>query len=279
MADPPSTFERMITNNGPVQISIMRNLTRWDFKNLQLAGVRLGVSRVFQRRHQIPDRCSERDPEEPEEQCANTTESFDEIRACAGHPMRVRHPKVLMKRRLGEQWTRPCLLVGSWWQPVLVRPWINQENRTDQPNTSTYPIHAKVCRRCRDLNAAELLVEQSQTIAGFRTPLCKQHSLEQNQLPLNGCRCFDYINNQWRCRFCSINTLNYLRTRVNFFRTSRTNARIPWSRPWAYLRHVLALDGLACPIEGCMQQPYPESLDVNSERMQLCWGCNAIFRI
>lgn len=273
MAKPPSLLEQMIANNGPIQASIMRHLTTWEFRNLQLAGVRLPVSRAFQRRQLIPNRCNERDPDIPENQCANTTETFDNIRACAGRPM-IDLPQIEMDKTIEAQKMQPCLK-NEWWR-------VRDSNQVNEPNTSNHPIHTKVCSRCRDRYAWEQLVEQVQRIATLRVPLCKRHSLEQaNPLPPNNCHCYGYINDKWRCRRCNSETLYYLEYRAEVYRKSLADSRIPWSQPWASLRSLWALiqrsKRRVCPIEGCMRQPWLDR--TKRERMQLCMGCNEISRM
>lgn len=58
-----SSIEEMVGNNGPVHESIIRNLTRWDFRDLQLAGIWIAVNQEFHRKHQKPTRCNGKDPE------------------------------------------------------------------------------------------------------------------------------------------------------------------------------------------------------------------------
>lgn len=275
MANAPSEFEQMITNNGPVQTSIIRNLTPWEFRNLQLAGIRIPVNRVFQRRHQTLIRCNERDPENPEERCPNTTELFEEIRACAGRPFGIVKGKTFMESWMGAEKTRPCIQYEPW--KIQERRWLVIESQPgSEPNVRQYPIHTKVCRRCRDFYAAEQLNEQLREIADFRTPLCKWHSLEQaRQSPLNVCRCLAFINDKWRCRRCYSQTLSFLNAHAGNSKWSLTNVRIPWSHPQAYLRSLWASRGTVCPIQGCFEQSW---LDRTGERMQMCLGCNTIIR-
>lgn len=279
MANAPSAFEQMITNNGPVQTSIIRNLTPWEFRNLQLAGIRISVNREFQRRHQAPIRCNERDPVNPDERCPNTTESFDEIRACAGHPFGCVKGKtfqdIWMGIWMGAEKTRPCIQNEPW--HIQEKGWLVTESQPgNEPNTIQYPIHTKVCRRCRDYNAAESLNVQLRAIAHFRTPLCKWHSLEQaRQSPLNACRCFAFINDKWRCRSCYSQTLSYLSGHAAVSRWFLTDVRIPWSQPRAYLRSLWTSSETVCPIQGCFEQSW---LDRTGESMQQCLGCNTISR-
>lgn len=261
MANPRLNLERLITNNGPIQESIMRNLTGWDFRNLKLAGVRITVSREFQRRHQIPIRCNERDPQWPG-RCDNTTETYDEIRACTGSPLWYLSRRAHIEKSLGDQKLQPCLLQG---------------NPDNEPNTREYPIHKKACRSCRDFYRARELHDQLLAISELRMPLCKRHSLKQaKQFPLNACRCLDYVNDKWRCRRCYEETLYFLITRADLSRQSLANVRVPWSWPWAHLRSLWTSKTRICPIEGCFQKAW---LSENRERMQLCLGCSSIIRV
>lgn len=273
---PLSKFEEMITNNGPVQTSIMQNLTRWEFRNLQMAGVRLPISRTVQRKYQIPDRCDQRAPEIRREQCANTTESFDEIKACMGYPQFYYSDRIPVGTWQGAQWISPCLQrERGWWDDKTV--WRRE------PNTDKYPIHSKVCRSCRDFHIKTKTDRYLQGIARFGRPLCKQHGLEHtDQFPHNACRCAEYINSQWRCSQCSDDTMRHLMERAFLLRRSLTN-------PSAQLRansQTLSAEstfenwneeGSFCPIRGCVREPWLD--ETEKERMQMCLGCNAISRI
>lgn len=266
MAGATSNFERMMTNNGPIQTSITRNLTRWEFRNLQLAGVRIPASRGFRRKHLIPDRCDEWDPQKRLRRCANTTKTFDEIRACSGSP--AFSPGTVLEDSIAAQRTQACLRPEVWW-------W-REDSQDNCPNAGKYPEHTKVCRRCRDSFAAEELNDQLRQIAGFRTPLCKSHSLQQaKQLPLNACRCFAFVNDKWRCSYCYCDTLYYLASRAHVFRISLVNKQIPWYHPWAYLTSLRAERRMVCPIKGCFQQPW---LHENRDRMHFCMACETICR-
>ena len=255
-------------NNGPVQTSIVRNLTRWEFRNLQLAGVRIPAGRDFRRKYLIADRCDEWNPERRLRRCANTTKTFDEIKACSGSP--AYSAGTILADSITDQEIKACLRPEVWW-------W-REESPGNCPNADKYPECTKVCRRCRDAYAAEDLNDQLQTIAGFRTPLCKSHSLQQaKQLPLNACRCFDYIHDKWRCSYCYCDTLYYLTSRAHVFRTSLADVQIPWSHPWAYLTSLwTSRKRMVCPIKGCFQQPW---LDETRDRMHMCMACEAICRI
>lgn len=270
MADSLSKFEQMFMSNGPIQTSIIQNLTRWELRNFQLAGVRVPRSRDFQKKHEIPNRCDQGNPEKNAfEQCANTTKSFDEIRACIGHPLWVRHKNLHQENWAGAP-NRPCLR--------NVRSLFRESNPEHQLNTAKYPIHTKVCRRCRDFYAFEDPDEQLQKIAEFQMPLCKKHSFQQQRrFPLNVCHCFDYVHDEWRCCHCYSHTMCYLIARSETFRESLTNVRIPWSQPFTRLRSLWApSEGPVCPIEGCLRKPW---LDRTRERMQMCLACCSISKI
>ena len=256
MANSPSSFERMVRNNGPVQTSIMQNLTRWELRNLQLAGIRISGNRLFHKKNLIADRCSEWDLERGE-QCIHTTKSFDEIRAWSGYPVHIPEKGSITGKWIGGDKIQSCL-----------------RNEHDQVNTKSYPIHKKICRVCRDVDVATHRDAQSRKIAGFRTPLCKRHSREHaNQSPLDACRCLDYINHEWRCWYCCYKTLRYLVFRARIIGISLRKKKIPWTHPWAWFKSLWASNGPMCPIEGCFQIVW---LDEASERMYLCKGCSRI---
>lgn len=267
MANPASSFEQMILNNGPIQESIIRNLTRWDFRNLQLAGVQIPLSRGLQRRLQKPTRCDEKDPENANRRCANSTISVDDIRACAGRPVWIVDMGFHVEECLEAQRIRPCL------QKKTLRA--QDDSPDNEPNTGQYPIHSKVCGRCNEHYANKHLAQRLLTIDQFRIPLCKRHSLKHaRKLPLNACRCIDYVNGNWRCRSCQRNAMLYLCTREGNFRRSISNVQIPWSHPFARVRNFWAAGAPVCPIDGCVQQPWWN--EFRGERMQMCLGCNAI---
>lgn len=275
MANPPgpSKFEQMVTNNTPVQTSLIKNLTRWDFRNLQLAGVKIPVSREFQRKHLVPNRCDEWDPEKPE-RCANTTESFDEIKACAGQPMRYKNQD--LAESIWVQKTQPCL------QNQILG--FDKSGLDNEPNTGKYPIHTKVCRRCHDNFAARELDRQlryTNDIASLRLAFCKQHKIQlTDQYPRNSCRCRGFVNDKWRCIRCYTDTLVFLNARANAIRSSLTRATIPWyQQPWAFFSSLFwEPDHLepGCPIKGCTQEPIYD--DVNDDP-RLCMGCSSIVMV
>lgn len=273
MANPPSKFEQLIVNNWPVQTSIIQNLTGWDFRNLQLAGVPISLSKTLQRKLQIPIRCDERDPEKYTHQCTNT-ETFDEIRACKGHPWHPWDETTLLNWHEAEhEHDKPCL------QKDRMLYWGNPPN--NEPNTSKYPIHSKVCRRCRDFWAARWADSHLREIARFGQPLCQQHSLEQaNQFPLNTCRCFDFIHGKWRCMCCCVLALYYLETRC-FLQKAAMNPNLPENPSSDYLISVWSSvwdpEVQLCPIEGCTNPPWVD--ECRSERMQRCLACDVLTRI
>ncbi|MCJ1470949.1 hypothetical protein MMC07_009597 [Pseudocyphellaria aurata] len=159
MANPRPTLEGMITSCGPLLESIMQNLTPWEFRNLQLAGVRTSVGQEFQRRHQLPNRCNEI---HFGTECDNTTESFD-VRSCKGSPMIVwKNGEILLKEWVGTTPMGPCIR-DDWWRAWKLH--VENPNPHPEPNQDQYPIHTKICRPCRDASAAELLGEQLLTIA------------------------------------------------------------------------------------------------------------------
>ena len=267
MAATPSKFEQMVINNFPIQTSMIGNLTRWEFRNLQLAGVIIPVDRTFLRKQLVPNRCNELNETRTGgvKRCTNTTERFDDIKACSGSPSSLAQSTFVLEKPIGAEKIYPCLQRLGW------------NNHEIELNTNKYPIHTKVCRRCRDFYAAEVRDYQVEEIAGFRRPLCKGHCLElADQLPLNACRCFDYINHKWRCNICCNNALCYLRARARFSRSILKQKNFPWSRPWAYRQSLWVSQGPLCPIEGCFQRPW---FDETRERMQLCMGCNTICRV
>ncbi|MCJ1470932.1 hypothetical protein MMC07_009580 [Pseudocyphellaria aurata] len=272
MANPRPTLEGILTSCGPVLESITQNLTGWEFRNLQLAGVRISVGREFQRRHQIPNHCNNEIHLGTE--CDNTTESFD-VRSCKGRPMIERkNGRILLEEWVGTTPMYSCLR-DDWW-----RGWqllVDDPNPHPEPNRDQYPIHTKICRPCRDASAAELLEEQLLTIAQYNAPLCKVHSLDQTiaQFPHNACRCLAFVRDPWRCRRCYQATLAYLAHRAHIQPLFRQFAPA-WQRAWVYFKSLWASPGPVCPMEGCSR---PAWLEQNSERIQMCLACKAITKI
>ena len=265
---PYPSFERIILNHGPVQESIIRNLTRWDFRNLQLAGVRIPVSQQFQKKYLKPTRCNETDPHDwDRKRCASSTATVDEIRACAGGPVWVVDNISKVTEWIGAQAIRPCLEHEMFG--------IQYNNADDEPNTSQYPIHSKVCKSCFEFFAARNDILLANAVS--QSPLCKQHSLEQSkQSPVNACRCLDYLNGKYRCRRCQRDAFAYLCRRDIIF-GSIAKPRIPWSHPFARLRRLLLPHRPVCPLNGCLRQSWLDKS--RHERMQMCSGCNSITSI
>ena len=229
----------MITNNGPVQESIIRNLTAWELRNLQVAGIRISASQEVQRKYQIPNRCSEKDPNNQEGMCTNTTKSFDEIIACTGYPLNLSNQRPVLHNWLGGHETKPCLenLEIEFWRNLERLRHVSGSVPEREANTDKYPLHNKVCGRCREVYAAENLTEQLTTIESFRWPLCKHHSLKMaTEFPLNACRCLAFVNEQWRCKRCTNYTLAFLKMRAFRAQCSLRRVTFPWFRPWKCLQ-------------------------------------------
>ncbi|MCJ1465009.1 hypothetical protein MMC07_003624 [Pseudocyphellaria aurata] len=252
----------------------MQNLTRWEFRNLQLAGVRISVSREFQERHLLPNRCNEIIPTRLKPQCDNTTESFD-VRSCKGRPRRmIKMFTIYLEERVGSTPMESCLR-DDLWRLALASP-----NPDPEPNRDQYPIHTKICQPCRDASAEELLAEQSRMIARFNKPLCKVHSLDRRiaSFPRNACRCLAFVRDSWRCRRCYEHTLSYLAYRANNKPPFHQSVPV-WQRVWVYFKSFWASPPPhepVCPMERCSRQPW---LEQYSERMQICLVCHAITNI
>ena len=269
MANPPSMFEQIMLRHAPIQKAIIQNLTRWDFRNLQLAGIRVPVSRECQRKYLKPDRCNDYNPGHPGELCANSTAFVDEMRACEGRHIWFSDGVLHIKKWIGHQDIKPCLLSEK---PLA---WDSSE----EPNTDTHPIHTKVCKRCRDFYVAEHLNERLRTITTrFPKPLCKRHSLAHaNRFPLNACRCAEILNSKWRCSTCLRETMDYLELRADVCRIWLTDVKVPWSHPISWIRNRVASWKPLCPIEGCFRQPWIDERE--HERMHMCMGCTCIIKI
>lgn len=119
-------------------------------------------------------------------------------------------------------------------------------------------------------------------IASFHRPLCQQHSLQQaNQFPLNACRCFDHINDKWRCKECCDDAMACLETRC-FLRNSALNLRLPvsWCRSnFRFFRDIwyeIWQVNRWCPISGCQNMSWYD--ETSMERMGQCMACNVITR-
>lgn len=221
----------------------------------------------------MPNRCDEWNPKTPE-RCANTTEFFDEIRACAGRPMRYKNQD--LTESIWVQKTQPCL------QNQILG--FDKSGLDNEPNTDEYPIHTKVCRRCHDSVAARDLNWQLRYIASFRIAFCKEHKADltvlADRFPLHTCRCRGYINDKWRCTRCYTETLLYLNARANAFRSSLTRVTTPWyQQPWKFFTSLFWESGPVgpgCPVKTCTQEPYYGDVPLDP---RLCLGCSSIVMV
>lgn len=198
--DPPrgqdfkSNFEHCFNNAYSFQTSMLSNLTRLDFKNLQLAGIRISVSREIQQKYLLPSKCNEklRTPGSESVTCTNTTETVREIKACHGKHRQYKNLALrpgLVKHVRGSKY------------PV---------EESDEHEGGSFGSF-NVCIQCRDRDRERRLAIESQTIRACRAILCRHHSLKYlHQRPYNMCRCRMFLDQHWRCHACSLDTLAVL---------------------------------------------------------------------
>lgn len=263
-----STFERLFTTIYPFQSGVMSNLSRLEFKNLLLAGVRTPISHQLQKKHLIPSKCDEVltiagiGPVT----CPNTTQTVDEIKACHG----MHHDGWGLRGRQ-ETWIEPMRLFkhvrGS---TALVM--------TSNDNEGGHFDSFNVCIHCHDRDRQCRRPCENFTISQSRTVLCLSHTLEYaERRPHNACRCKMFLEKYWRCNVCSLDTLDELKMRAQSF------GELPFPNFIFDKAAGLYLDRASgtrrrrdvCPILGCTGPPWLSGPP--DKQILLCRACTAIF--
>lgn len=250
-SDSPQSQECCFTTIYPFQISVMSNLNRMDFKNLQLAGIRTPISKQLQRKYLIPTICHEK-LERPcfnPVVCSNTTQTIDEIKACYG----------AHGDRLGlSMWSQPdkCIVPVRHFRHVRgLDRLVMAHSQNEVGNLDSFNICTHYHERDRQRRDAN----EDLTIRTFHKNLCKLDCLEYlEQQPYNTCRCKMFLERYWRCHTCAMTTLQELSIRafrVLNYRDSSIRA--------------------ACPILGCSGLPWVSGR--SSQQIMMCCACTAIF--
>ena len=68
----PTVAERTLNGYYPIQTAVLSSLDRTNFRNMQLAGLGLGVNKDVQRKTLVPKACDD-------SPCINSTATMDEI--------------------------------------------------------------------------------------------------------------------------------------------------------------------------------------------------------
>lgn len=265
---PMSDFEYCFTNVTDFQESVMSNLNRLDFKNLQLAGVRTPVSQNIQQKCIIPSKCDVTLAKSGFEStvCSNTSQNVREIKACYG----THHDRWGLRGRQ-DRWVEPTRLFkhvrGS---EVLVE--------RAHENDAGYFDSFNVCVRCRDRDRETRRAVERFTIGTFYSNMCQHHSLEYSeQRPYNTCRCKMFLEKYWRCHVCSLDTMDELSLRAQTF----GDVSYPtFNFDSASRRYVDGRSGTVrradiCPILNCGREPWVSG--PVEKQMLLCRACTAIF--
>ena len=256
---PTSSLERCITTSYTILTSVLSNLNRWDFRNLQLAGIKTGISRPVQRKYLIPSTCNQKFifPREPGGQtvCCNTTQTVDEIRTCHG-----RHDDdSTMSYR--EKWVEPSVLSKH------IRGQTKFVDITDE-NQGGHFDSFNVCLHCIDHDREVLGPCEEEVIGRFKTRMCQVHALEHvENRPYNVCRCMGFVRKYWRCRSCAIHTLYSLEARCDDFWGVKS--------PTWFFEDEGDYPEEKCPIADCPGEPWFDG--PMDKQMWMCRSCTAIF--
>lgn len=266
--DSTSRFERCLTTIYPSLTSVMSNLNRLDFKNLQLAGFRTPISRELQKKHLIPSKCDEKLllPGFNPEACSNTTQTVYEIKACHG----MHHDGWGLRGRQ-EKWIEPTNLFKHV-------PKSNTIVQTSKENEEGHFDSYNVCIQCHDRDRRRRRPYEDLIIKTFHSEMCQFHSLKYiEQRPYNACRCMNFLEKHWRCHVCSLDTLDELKLRAQSFGDVPYPTFIFDDEEQFYIDETTG-EGRRqdmCPILGCTSLPWTTvSFD---RQMSMCRACTAIF--
>lgn len=184
-ADPKPTLEQLF-GTYPIQITLMRNLNVYDFRNLRSAGCQLPVSPEIQSKYLMRIQCNEfRSIIDSTSACGKTPDDVEEMRLCQ----------------------------GLCWRPD------DDFRITRHPNQASH-LHDGydqstdfwVCTECRHQNLEHYRLRSYFQIP--YTPLCKIHSHEHGGLPYNACRCRTNAIGDWKCYTCVIGSFLLLENRA-----------------------------------------------------------------
>lgn len=255
----------------PFQASVMSNLNRLDFRNLQLAGIRTPISQQLQRKHLISSKCDEKLVNVPGSNpvaCSNITKTVDEIKTCHG-----RHHDGLGLRGRQQKWREPeCLYKHFPESDGLVR--------TSNENEGGHFDSFNICIHCLNRDRRRRRTFENFTIRSFRTVLCRSHCLEYiQQRPHNVCRCRMFLEKYWRCHACSLDTLDELLLRAVTFGDVPYPSFIFDKCLRIYVDKSTGTERKngGCPILGCTGRSWLTApLD---KQVFMCRACTSIFPV
>ena len=172
----PTIAERTLNGCYPIQTAALSSLDRTDFRNMQLAGLGLGVSKDVQRKFLVPIACIHSRPKYGD-WCTNSTATMDEIKPCTG----------LTLNRSGRIETANI-------------DHLNQRDPLAKESDAIHEAHY-VCLECAQKPASVQM--DCEIIASGRTALCRKHTRENTPFAHHGpCRCLESLLTGWRCWNC-----------------------------------------------------------------------------
>lgn len=238
------SLEYCLSTSYPILTSVMSNLNRMDFKNLQLAGLHTPISQEARMKHLVPSMCNDGFMEN----CKNTTRKIDEIRTCHG-----RHRDGQDYRGHREKWVEP---------PYLFKH-VRGTDSFVQISNDNQKGHFDSFNVCIDCHKISLFNDE--TIEKWHSSIdsCLDHRQALEQRPFNTCRCKMFVEKHWRCYACTRSTLKGLGHRA------KQNA------PKVQKRGRRGNNGYdVCPIDGCKAYAIRP---MSQHQMLFCRACTAIF--
>lgn len=203
----PSTVKFLLNVCYPVQARVLSFLDRTDFRNMQLAGLGLGISRIMQRLYLIPIPCSNSKQIRlqtggqntgldfltrvgwlPETTCDNTTATMDEIRPCTG------------------------MVWFSKFSPGTTDNIdICREPHLDITGREVTGSSHNTCLECFLSAERRMSLLERRRIRRLRRTLCSKHTKENTRQAQNKpCKCLGILSTEWRCWPCRRSTLRGL---------------------------------------------------------------------
>ena len=198
-----TNLEHLLNGCYQVQMRVLLYLDRVDYRNMQLAGLGLGISRIIQRKLLIPVTCSNNEAIRPRDNkrvahlrfltrigwlpptnCNNTTATMDEIKPCT----------------------------GSIWPKELIPTTTEDIDECRGPHLSVTNYEVKgsshhVCLECVQLAERQMSPLENHKIARLRRTLCSKHTWENTPLAQHEpCKCAVILNTEWRCWACRRST-------------------------------------------------------------------------
>ena len=253
----PTIAELVLNNYYPVQTAVLSSLDRTDFRNMQLAGLGLGISKAVQRKTLIPIACDagadpswlRANPYTWRRACTNTTSVMDEIKPCVGPWRRACTNTSVMDE------IKPCVGRKTMRHEVACELDDCKEPHPPGLDTDVLGKPYNVCLECIKWAAEELPLHIH--IPGGRTNICRKHTRENTPLAHHGpCRCFEIMATEWQCVKCR--------------RDAIYEAKSTRGPPYR-LKNV-------CPIMGCEEviSSHKHFKDESVGELEWCWGCKMI---